>query len=150
MFSSQSILPTQLTLPSIFHPLPTLSAFLFLPLSPATFIRLHSPVYDFTLTFYPSVVMLSSSYITSPFLVSTLHQSCPHFSSLPASLSPGSHYNHSQAPVSCLLPLGISSPCSHSFGPGPLPTPHSSAHLSPFCLRVAGMDTLPSKQVRKK
>lgn len=109
-----------LALPSIFHPLPTLSAFLFsssVPshLYPPTF----SPIYDFTLTFNPSVTILFSSYITSPFLVSTLHQSRPRSSFL----SPDSHYIHFQAPVCCLLPLGISSALSHSFGAGPLPIP---------------------------
>lgn len=79
-----------------------------------------SPIYDFTLTFNPSVTMLSSSYITSPFLVSTLHQSCP----LSSFLSPDSHYIHFQAPVSCLLPLGISSALSF-IRPGPLPIPRS-------------------------
>lgn len=63
-----------LALPSIFHPLPTLSAFLFSSSVPShLYPPAFSPIYDSTLTFNPSVTILFSSYITSPFLVSTLH-----------------------------------------------------------------------------
>ena len=45
--------------------------------------RPDSHIYGFPLTIYPSVALLSSSYITPPFLVSPLHQSCPHSFPLP-------------------------------------------------------------------
>lgn len=115
IFSSHSsVLPAcqALTLPSIFHPLPPLSA----SLSPTTSRNPHPPSLSHLRlsSFHPFVAVLSFPYITPLFLVSPLHQSCPHFSPPPpsASLSPVSHYIHSQTPVSRLLPLRISSSLS--------------------------------------
>lgn len=93
-----------LTLPTISHPVPPLSASCWPPLSPATLICLHS---------FP---------FSSP-----VSQCSP---SRPASLSPVSHYVHTQTPVIIFsFPL--------SLFPNPPPVPLSSADLSPVHLRLA-------------
>lgn len=116
IFSSHSsVLPAcqALTLPSIFHPLPPLSASLSPAPPPGTLIRLHSPIYDFPLSIPLSQCSLShislhsSSFLPFTRLVLTSPPPPPS-----ASLSPVSHYIHSQTPVSRLLPLRISSSLS--------------------------------------
>lgn len=135
-----------LALPSIFHPLPTLSAF-FLPLSPATFIHLHSP-----------------PFMTSPSLSIPLSQySFPHISHHPSLFLPFTSLVLSllSSPLILIistfrLPLAAFSLSAsallsliHSAPAHCLSLACSSAHLSPFCLRLAEMDTLPGKQVKK-
>lgn len=92
------------------------ASFIHLPLSRTTSRNPHPPSLSHLRLspFHPFVAVLSFPYITPLFLVSPLHQSCPHFSPPPpsASLSPVSHYIHSQTPVSRLLPLRISSSLS--------------------------------------
>lgn len=107
------------------------------PLS--TFIHLHPPVYDFL------CLCRVALFLIYHFTLPRLHPS-PVF---PWLLFPPS------LPWFSLYPLSDSrwppSPSRHQLSalsfirPGPLPTPRSAAHLSPFCLRLA----LPGKQVRR-
>lgn len=133
------------------HPFFTLSLlyrpFFFLPLSPATFIHLHSPPfmtspslsiplsqYSFPhISHHPSLFLPFTSLVlallSSPLIliISTFRLPLAAFSLLASALLSLIH----SAPAHCL-----SLACS-------------SAHLSPFCLRLAEMDTLPGKQVKK-
>lgn len=110
-FSSPSSFPQThliLTLPSIFHPL------LYQPSSFLPDLQPPSSAFVLPSMTSPSLSILLSQRSLSHTSLSPLHRSCPHSSSLPASLSPDSHYSHSQTPVSCLLPLRIGSPLPHS------------------------------------
>lgn len=133
-----------LALPSIFHPLPTLSAFLFSSSVPShLYPPAFSPIYDFNLplsqysfphiSHHPSLFLpftsLVLSLLSSPLIliISTFRLPLAAFSLSASALLSLIH----SAPAHCL-----SLACS-------------SAHLSPFCLRLAEMDTLPGKQVKK-
>lgn len=145
-FSSQSILPRPR--PAIhFSPSPYfISLSFFLPLSPATFIHLHSP-----------------PFMTSPSLSIPLSQcSLPHISHHPSLFLPFTSLVLSllSSPLILIIStfrlplaafsLSASALLSHSFDPAHcLSLARSSAHLSPFCLSLAEMDTLPGKQVKK-
>lgn len=152
IFSSHSsVLPAcqALTLPSIFHPLPPLST----SLSPTTSRNPHPPSLSHLRLspFHPFVAVLSFPYITPLFLVSPLHQTCPHFSP-PTPLSfplPFLIKSTLRLPLAAFS-LSASALLSLSFGPGSLPIPRSSAHLSLFRLRPAWTDTLPGKQSKAK
>lgn len=139
-------LPAHLTCtpPSIFHPLPPLSASCCPPLSPATLIRLIPP------------------FMTFPFLSPVLQCSPPHISLYSSSFLPFAPPHQLLSPpilirstlrlllaafpfsTSALLP-----PPPPSLCPSSLPVPRYSADLSPVRLRPAEMDTPPGKQVRQ-
>lgn len=100
----------------------------------------HSPIYDFPLS-VPCVAVLSSSYITLPFLISPLHQL----------LSPLILIRSTLRLLLAAFSLSTSAllPPPLSLCPSSLPVPRSSADLSPVRLRPAEMDTPPGKQVRQ-
>lgn len=150
--SHSSVLPARqaLTLPSIFHPLPPLSA----SLSPTTSRNPHPPSLSHLRLspFHPFVAVLSFPYITPLFLVSPLHQTCPHFSPPHPPQLPSPLFliiSTLRLPLAAFS-LSASALLSLSFGPGSLPIPRSSAHLSLFRLRPAWTDTLPGKQSKAK
>lgn len=153
IFSSHSsVLPARqaLTLPSIFHPLPPLSASLSPAPPPGTLIRLHSPIYDFPLSIPLSQCSLSHiSLHSSSFLpfTSLVLTSPPHPPQLPSPLF--LIISTLRLPLAAFS-LSASALLSLSFGPGSLPIPRSSAHLSLFRLRPAWTDTLPGKQSKAK